>query len=460
MAFQQGLSGLNISSKALDVISNNIANASTIGFKAGQTQFADVFAASLGVAGASVVGTGASLASVQQQFSQGNVSSSNNPLDIAINGNGFFQLKPSVDSERSTYTRNGQFRVDSNGYIVNSQSSFLTGYQLDKDGAKISSAPVALSLDMSNIGGEPKATTTIEAELNLDDRDLKSLASASPNTLAAWDPTDPTSYNYSMPATMYDQRGVPHTLSMYFSRLDNSAGVLPEKNLWQIHYTLDGHDITSTVVAKNSGQTGTTPTLEFSSDGQMVTDSTLFSTATDANNFIDSQFTIDQAVLETFDPGDGSTPFAGRFASSVDLDFANTTVFGSGYNPSKLVQDGYAKGDLNSVSVSTDGKVRANYSNGQTFDFAQLVLFSFQSPTGLRSLGNNQWEATTASGSALEGTPGVGGKGVLQAAAVEEANIDLTQELVTMITQQRNYQANAQSIKTQDQILQTMINLR
>jgi flagellar hook protein FlgE len=181
MAFQQGLSGLNISSKSLDVISNNIANASTIGFKAGQTQFADVFAASLGVAGASVVGTGASLAAVQQQFSQGNVSASNNPLDIAINGNGFFQLKPAIDSERNTYTRNGQFRVDSAGYIVNAQSSYLTGYQLDADGAKVSSAPIALSLDMSNIGGQPKATTSIQAALNLDDRDLKSLASASPD---------------------------------------------------------------------------------------------------------------------------------------------------------------------------------------------------------------------------------------------------------------------------------------
>lgn len=461
MAFQQGLSGLNASAKALDVISNNVANASTVGFKGGQAQFADVYAASLGVGGSSQVGIGTNLSTVQQQFSQGNISNSNNPLDIAINGNGFFRLQKSATDQTTSYTRNGQYHLNEEGYIVSAQLNHLTGYPIE-NGVTNRAQLVPVQLDTTGV--VPRATGTAQSnpgvtiQINVDDRDEKSIASASPDTLSPWSsntsfpPNDLNTFNFSTAITIYDQRGNDHTLSMYFTRLDVTSGASPEKNLWQTHYVLDDEDVTSAVVAATSGQAGTTPTVEFAADGTIVTSS--FSTATDANNFIDYQFNIDQATL------DGIAAFNGLFTDDIPINFDDSTMFGSGYDVNKLVQDGYPYGRLSGVTISPDGVLQGNYSNGQTKDIAQIVLVDFISPTGLASLGNNQWAETAASGQALVGDPGTGNRGVLQASSVEDANVDLTQELVNMITQQRNYQANAQSIKTQDQVLQTLVNLR
>jgi flagellar hook protein FlgE len=530
MAFQQGLSGLNTSSKALDVISNNIANASTVGFKGGQAQFADVYAASLGVGGASQVGIGASLAVVQQQFSQGNISNSNNPLDIAINGSGFYRLQRNVNDQTITYTRNGQFHLDDEGFIVNAQGNNLTGYPIENN---VTNRAQMVPVQLDTTGVVPRATGAspsnpgIITQMNFDDRDKKSLTSGSPNNLAPWSantsfpPNNLNTFNYSTSVTLYDQKGNDHALSMYFTRVGNSDGTAPAKNLWQVHYVLDNKDVTAQVDAATSGGTGV-PTLEFGNDGQIVTTAfgavagishteTLTTTTGDplaftpaAGSFnvtsldglttytdgVDYSYNFATGELEylTIPPGTGikvtySTDatamasdyqfnlnvtdlaaaypeFANLFPNNIPINFDNSTLFGSGYDVNKLVQDGYPYGRLSGVSVSADGVLRGNYSNGQTKDIAQLVLADFISPTGLASLGNNQWGETAASGQALIGDPGTGNRGSLKSAAVEDANVDLTQELVNMITQQRNYQANAQSIKTQDQVMQTLVNLR
>jgi flagellar hook protein FlgE len=185
-----------------------------------------------------------------------------------------------------------------------------------------------------------------------------------------------------------------------------------------------------------------------------------FGTATDPTNFIDYLFRIDSATLDAFTDGSGGTPFAGLFPVDIPINYDQSTLFGSGYDVNKMVQDGYPYGRLSGVSVSPDGVLLGNYSNGQTKRIAQIALVDFIAPTGLLSLGGNQWAATAASGEPLAGDPGAGNRGLLQSSSVEEANVDLTQELVNMITQQRNYQANAQSIKTQDQVMQTLVNLR
>jgi flagellar hook protein FlgE len=701
MAFQQGLSGLNVSAKALDVISNNIANASTIGFKGGQAQFADVYAASLGVGGASQVGIGASLPVVQQQFSQGNISNSNNPLDIAVNGSGFFRLQKNATDQTITYTRNGQFHLDSSGYVVNAQKNNLTGYPIS-NGVTNRASLVPVQLDTSGVApratGDSSTNAGIVTQINLDDRDLKSLTSATPNNLAPWSantkfpPNNLNTFNYSTSVTVYDQKGNDHALSMYFTRVADSSGVAPARNLWETHYVMDSVDITRSIVGGTQQGTGI-PTLEFGADGAVVksgfastgtisktgesisavvpgnvslgfapasgsvsftdlnggtvgpyvegvdytltatgltfpstssvptgqkllvsyttgttatatdtvsltqvtdqqktvtvpgslvlgtapltgtvtfkdangiaispapvegTDFTVNSTGitfpsvtggplstgqyqisytttsapvgpgqdfglafapdsgsvhfwdpadpTNATELLnpatgapyvqgtdynvtnagisfptgsafpsgqafsvsyttggaalstDYQFNIDVASLSTLHP-----EFDQLFPQDIALNFDNSTLFGSGYDVNKLTQDGYPYGRLSGVAVSTDGIIRGNYSNGQTKDIAQLVLVDFIAPTGLASLGNNQWGETSASGQPLVGDPGTGNRGSLQAAAVEEANVDLTQELVNLITQQRNYQANAQSIKTQDQVLQTLVNLR
>lgn len=462
MAFQQGLSGLNTSSKALDVISNNIANAATVGFKSGQAQFADVYAASLGVGGASKVGIGSALSTVQQQFSQGNISNSNNPLDIAINGNGFFRLQKSATDQTITYTRNGQYHLDDEGYIVNALNNNLTGYPI-VNGVTDRAQLVPIQLDTSGVIPRATGASTsqpgVVVQINLDDQEEKALnASTTGNTLSPWTsnstmpPDDLNTFNYSTPLTVYDQKGNGHSLVMYFTRIDDSTSANVDKNLWQVHFVLDDQDITGAVTAATSAQTGTTPTVEFDESGQIVT--TGFSTATDTNNFIDYQFSIDTATLNAI------PQFTNLFPNDIPVNFDDSTMFGSDYDVNKLIQDGYPYGRLSGVSVSQDGVLRGNYSNGQTKDIAQVVLVDFISPTGLLSVGNNQWMETAASGQALVGDPGAGNRGLLQSSAVEDANVDLTQELVNMITMQRNYQANAQSIKTQDQVMQTLVNLR
>ena len=461
MAFQQGLSGLNNSSKALDVISNNIANASTIGFKGGQAQFADAFAASLGAGGASAVGIGSQMSGVQQQFSQGGISNSNNPLDIAINGGGFFRLQKSVADSTASYTRNGQFHLDAQGYIVNAQLNNLTGYPISNN---VVNRATLVPVQLDTTGVVPRGTGTSEVQpgiitqMNFDDRDARSLASATPNNLAPWaantafPPNNLNTFNYSTSVTIYDQKGNDHALSMYFTRVDVSGGAAPGKNQYQVHYVLDDKDVTAQVTGATAGQAAATvPIVEFSPDGLIT--KTGFSSA--ASN-IDVQFSIDlttplPAALSQFD---------GLFTKDIPITFDKSTMFGSGYDVNKLVQDGYAYGRLSGVTVSPEGIVRGNYSNGQTKDIIQVALVDFISPTGLASLGSNQWAETAASGQALIGDPGSGNRGLLQASAVEDANVDLTQELVNLITQQRNYQANAQSIKTQDQVMQTLVNMR
>jgi flagellar hook protein FlgE len=608
MAFQQGLSGLNTSAKALDVVSNNIANASTVGFKAGQAQFADVYAASLGIGGASQVGIGANTSRVQQQFSQGNITTSNNPLDIAVNGAGFFRMQKSPTDQTISYTRNGQFNLDAQGFIVNGQQLNLTGYPIVNNVVNRAQL-VPVQLDTSGV--VPRATGAsdtnpgILTQINLDDRETRSLTSPSPDNLAPWDantsfpPNNLNTFNYSTSVTVYDQKGNDHALSMYFTRIAPSDGAAPGKNLWEVHYVLDSTDITSAVVSGTSGQLAGVPTLEFNQRGGIVTslfssggfvadepatsagDTTLaalpdtgslgltwtdgvaapvviapstysldaatgvitflsappvggtitanytaggaqsevvspFRITLDAvpvsgtvvlknaagatltegvnytvqaggvvtfigastntaatvsvsyqaqddaqlttpTNAIDYLFNIDVANSIFTDP---ASPFFELFENEIPVNFGNSTLFGSGYDVNKLIQDGYPYGRLSGVSVSPDGVLRGNYSNGQTKDIAQLVLVDFISPSGLSSLGNNQWGETSQSGQPLVGDPGAGNRGLLQAASVEEANVDLTQELVNLITFQRNYQANAQSIKTQDQILQTLVNLR
>ena len=280
MAFQQGLSGLNTSSKALDVISNNIANASTVGFKGGQAQFADVYAASLGIGGASQVGIGAALSNVQQQFSQGDISNSNNPLDIAINGSGFFRLQKNVNDQTISYTRNGQYHLDAEGYIINAQGNNLTGYPIE-NGVTNRSMLVPVQLDTTGVNplatGSATTNPGIQTQINFDDRDKKSRISATPNNLAPWGantsfpPNNLNTFNYSTSITVYDQKGNPHALSMYFTRVGNSSSTVPAKNLWEAHFVLDDKDVTGQMLAgANTSYTGV-PTLEFGADGKILT---------------------------------------------------------------------------------------------------------------------------------------------------------------------------------------------
>ena len=415
MSFQQGLSGLYGASKSLETIGNNIANANTVGFKAAETQFADVYASSLSGAGGGGTGIGTKVSGVVQQFSQGNITASNNPLDIAINGSGFFRMS---NNGSITYARNGQFQLDKNGYIVDARGSNLTGYTANAQGVLATANPAPLQISTADLA--PSVTKTATAQLNLDSR------STAPAT-ATFNASDPTSYNNATSVNVFDALGNSHVLQMYF--VNAGAGK------WNVRGTFD--DGTGTMVATTPDPIGASPTLTFGSNGQITAPaSPIFSV------------TITPAAST------GAAPF------TVKVDLNSTTQYGSSFSVNKLTQDGYTSGRLSGFNTGTDGIITGRYTNGKTAVLGQVVLANFTNPTGLQPLGGNNWAETSNSGAPLVGTPNSGSLGVLQTSATEESNVDLTAELVNMITAQRVYQANSQTIKTQDQVLQTLVNLR
>jgi flagellar hook protein FlgE len=417
MGFQQGLSGLNASSKSLEVIGNNIANANTYGAKASRAEFADVYANAIG--GSNAVGIGVTVADVAQQFTQGNISTTDNPLDLAINGNGFFQVsKAGVVS----YSRNGQFKVDRDGFVVNDQQQHLIGYPADATGTIIPGA--AGPLQMPTGGITPAVTTRIDMEMNLDAR----LGVTLPGAGAPIDFADPTTYNNATSQTVYDAKGQGVALTYYFQKASTDT--------WNVYVAANG-----TPIATSGGNPAPSTTITFPPNGGTPT-------APAGTVAIDIP-SVSNAVGAT------TVPITG-----IALDVSKATQYGSQFGVTNLAQDGYASGQLIGVQFEDNGIVLARYSNGETRPAGQIEMASFRNPQGLEPLGGNAWGRTFASGDPLVGVPGAGNLGVLQAGALEESNVDLTAELVDMITAQRVYQANAQTIKTQDQILQTIVNLR
>ena len=521
MAFQQGLSGLSIASKALDAISNNVSNSGTVGFKEATAQFADVFAASL-AGGRAQVGIGAMIGQVAQQFNQGNISTTSNALDLAVNGQGFFRMS---DSGAITYSRNGQFQTDKNGFIVNAAGLRLTGKLADSNGV-LTGTTGDIKLNFSD--AKPAATTSAGYNVNLDSRsatpatmakatvigtaapsltvaaspnnvlnitvdgasapvvvsvtpaayaDVGSLVTAiqsavdktslkdrvkvasdstgvinfasarggrlsdvtvtgtaaaalnipgttATSTNAAFSTTDPTSYTSTTSQTVFDTLGNAHTQSHCFVKTAQS-------NVWDVYTSLDG-GFPPEINPVTGAHTPTT--VSFDANGVLQTP-TSFS----------SSYSIGTGAV---------VPLA------FTVELAGSTQFGNTFGVNQLKQDGYTTGKLAGLSVDPDGTIQGNFSNGQSRVMGQVWLATFQNPNGLQSLGGNQWAVSNASGPEQPNAPGTGSLGVLQSGAVEESNVDLTAELVNMITQQRAYQANAQSIKTQDQILQTLVNLR
>jgi len=417
MAFQQGLSGLNATSKNLSVIGNNIANANTYGSKASRAEFSDMYANAIGGGGGSPIGIGVNLAGVTQRFTQGNITTTESGLDLAINGNGFFQL----DSGGTTvYSRNGQFTLDKDGNLTNSSGQKLLGYAANSQGVVIPSTVQALQLPTAGVA--PNSTTKVTLEFNLDSR------VAGADAALVFDPTDPNTYNNATSVTVYDAKGQEVAATYYFRKSDTVA------DSWDIYMTANGQPMPSAGGPAVAGVT-------FAADGGSMT--------APVGNI---PLSIDAGVPLTA----GGTSLQIDF----DLDLAGATQYGAAFSVTDLSQDGYAPGQLTGVSIDKTGVIKAQYSNGQSKSAGQLVLATFRNPQGLQPMGGNAWSASFASGDPIVGAAGQGNFGLLQSGALEESNVDLTAELVNMITAQRAYQANAQSIKTEDQVLQTLVNLR
>lgn len=413
MGYQQGLSGLAGASNALDVIGNNIANANTVGFKSSTAQFSDMYANSVATSVNTQIGIGTTLASVQQQFGQGTINTTNSSLDVAINGNGFFQMS---NNGVTTYSRDGTFQRDKNGFIVDSQGRNLMGYAASTGGVINTAQTVPLQAPTTNIA--PTATTKISAQFNLNSQD----------TVPAKTPfsaTDTTTYNYSTSIQVYDSLGGSQAVNMYFVK--SAAGT------WEAYAGVQG------------GTTTDLGTVTFNSSGA-IQSTTTGTPATPTASLGQFQFTVPNT--------DGSaTP------QQLTLDLTGTTQYGGKDGVNNLAQDGYASGTLTTFSIGADGKLTGNYSNGQTAVLGQIVLANFNNPNGLVNLGGNQYAESSASGVPQISSPGSTNHGALQGSALENSNVDLTSQLVNLITAQRNYQANAQTIKTQQTVDQTLINL-
>lgn len=416
MGFQHALSGLNAASKNLDVIGHNVANSSTTGFKSSRADFAEMVASAIGSSSGSTSGMGVNVAAVSQQFTQGAINSTGNSLDLAVNGDGFFHVK--LTDGTQAYTRSGNFKLDKAGNMVTTEGASVMGYPVDPATGLISSTTLeALKFPT----GQPipaKETTEITASLNL--------SAGAPN--AAGDPaavppvpaTPRATYGTSI--EVYDSQGIATPVALYFEK---SAG-----NTWNVFTSLDA-------TATSIGQ------LIFDGSGSLVSGSPMTTT-------------IAAADLSNPNVG-GANPVQDL---NISLNLGGVTQSSSEFSVSKLTHNGYAAGELNGIKISTDGTIMASYSNGVTRAESQLALAKFSNSQGLSAIGGNNWVATGESGTPLYGTAKSGSFGAMISGALESSNVDLTAELVNMMGAQRAYQANAQAIKTQDQVFSTLVNLR
>lgn len=405
MTFAIALSGLNAASADLEVTANNIANVSTTGFKESRAEFAEVFATGTQSVSSNASGSGVRLSRIAQQFSQGNIDFTDNALDLAIGGEGFFVLS---DNGGRLYSRAGAFSVDADGFVVNAQGNNLQAYPSAGNGLFNTGTPGDLRLTTG--ASPPRATTTANMGLNLP-------AAAAVPIVAVFDATDPNSFNHTASATVYDTLGSAHTATFYFIK---DAAL----NIWNVRAQIDGTDVG-----------GATP-ITFGSDGLLLLPAG------------------GQLVLPSY------TPTTGAADIDLTLNFTNTTQFGNAFGVNSLSQDGFTTGRLTGLSVDPEGVVAARFTNGQSVQLGKLAVANFANPQGLQQLGNTAWGESSGSGDALLGEANTASFGSIQSGALEASNVDLTAQLVKMITSQRNFQANAQAIETSDAVTQTVINIR
>lgn len=403
MAFRVAISGLKAASGELDVIGNNIANSNTAGFKKSRAEFVDVFAVSSVGGSGSTPGSGVRLSGIRQQFTQGNIAFTDNNLDMAINGSGFFILD---DSGTNIYSRGGAFGVDRNGYLANAQGQNLIAFGADGSG-NITGAAGPIQVNTSNIA--PQASSNMTIDLNLD-------AAQTPPPVGVFSPANPNSYNHSTSTSIFDSLGNSHLVSMYYVKTATA-------NTWDAYTYIDG------------AAAGGPDTIAFTTAGALTTPAT----------------------------GTITTPaFAIPGAASISLtqDYSSTTQYGSAFSVNALSQDGYTTGRLSGLDIDSEGIIFARFTNGQSAVQGQIALADFPNVQGLQPVSDTSWGETFSSGAVTVGAPGTASLGLLQSGALEQSNVDLSEELVNMIIAQRSFQANAEVISTSDTVTQSIINLR
>ncbi len=453
MSFNIALSGIAAAQKDLNTTANNIANVNTTGFKESRAEFADVYASSIFANSKTTVGGGVTTAQVAQQFQQGSLQFTSNALDMAINGGGFFVTSSEVGSQDLSYTRAGAFKVDADSYLVNSAGNYLQTFPVDKDGNSTSvSLTTTQPVKIPDTAGSPQKTDNIGIQMNLN---------AGESTLdpAAFDPNDPDTYNNSTSVTMYDSLGEPHILTTYFVRPPNAA--YTGTSNWVAFYAVDG---------KQVDLAGPAGTYGIDTTGDGVADSS--GTAVNAGNWKGSVLSFndtgaytgsDPAVITTEQLGVSGANVLGPGTDgtqTLTLNFNSPTQYASPFEVTELSQEGTTVGRLTNVEVGADGLITASYSNGSTVPLARVALARFSNEQGLTQVGNTSWKESLDSGPALAGEANSGTFGSIRSSALEQSNVDLTTELVDLISAQRNFQANSRTLEVNNTLQQTVLQIR
>ena len=411
MAFNTSISGLRAAQQDMGVISNNIANVGTAGFKRSDALFAELYSASLGGA-FDQPGAGVTLEAIRNDFGQGNFEFTSSQLDLAIDGNGMFVLQNGPNTE---YTRAGAFRLDGDGFVVSESGANVQGYPADDSGRIVEAGLTNLQITPALLSQKPTANVTFNG--NLDSRATAPVDAD--GTALPFDATDPDTYNFLSNVTVYDSAGASHDVTMYFVK-----DVDATKSTYTVHFTVDGGDPETTTQALDFGTTGIQ--------------------ADDADNTVDLAITVAGA----------DTPL------NVSVDFAGVTGYGATSANSGITQDGYAAGQLSAFQFDREGIAYATYTNGETRAVGQVALATFTNPGGLMPTGKTNFAQSDTSGVALVGTPSGEGRGYIRPSALESANVDLTVELLALIEAQRNFQSNAQAVQNANDASQAIIQLR
>jgi flagellar hook protein FlgE len=433
MSFYTSLSGLKGAQSDLSVISNNIANVGSIGFKKSRAEFGDLISASPLQSG-NVAGQGTRLKSISQQFTQGGFQTSDRALDLAISGQGFFVTKT---GSQLSFTRNGAFSIDDERYLVDSNGASVQVLPVDSSGSlSATGMSSATNLQIPSTAGQPAATTKLDLSVTLpSDADLPANRSAYTTTLPyKFDRYDPNSYNYSSATTVYDSAGNPQQATIYYARTSVPTSTNGNLSTWDAHLFVGDQE------ASSDGLQTTTPpkalTITFDSTGTMTSPS-------------------GSVGFSSVLPSGASAP--------IDLTLtygANTRQAAATFTPGNFNQDGKAAGQLDNIAVDSNGLITATFSDGTTKKLGAIMIANFPNPNGLRQLGDSRWGESGLSGSPIVSQAGSGSAGIIQSGALEQANVDITEELVSLISAQRNFSANAKAIEAANNMTDTIVNLR
>ena len=433
MSFNIALSGLAAAQKDIDTTANNIANVNTTGFKESRAEFADVYAASVFSSNKTKVGDGVTTSKVAQQFSQGSLKFTNNSLDLAITGDGFFAVAPEIGNRDYSYTRAGAFKLDKNNFISDNNGGFLQGFPVNPATGETTSVSLSTTspIQIPNTAGAPRATQNVFLTMNLDSRQQPKAV-----PLPAFDATNSATYNNQTSTTVYDSLGEPHILSIYFRRTDPVTD-----NDWEVYAVLD--DNTGTPFTLPAA----TPVLDFDLNGNPTT--------TPMPSLVMPKATLDGLLAN-----------GAQFTTDVSINFTdpagtkNPTQYSSKFELGSLDGDGTTVGRLTSVDIDASGKVMASYSNGDQTYLAQVAMVKFANPQGLTQAGNTSWRQSLMSGEALAGEANSGTFGAINSSALETSNVNLTNELVDLIAAQRNFQANSRALEVNSTLQNTVLQIR